>query len=113
MKRSVKHQLEAMCRLRRPMCSHLPSIVERSVKTKDDLKTMILRLKYPKRSATIVLQNWVDQGYKLSFSELRRIASQLFELKRYNHALEVSHSSHSLWFFIFLLKKYTFFQFLS
>ncbi|KAF3445976.1 hypothetical protein FNV43_RR11153 [Rhamnella rubrinervis] len=87
--RRVKHQLEATCRLRRPMCSHRPSIVERSVKTKDDLKTKILRLKYPKRSATTVLQNWVDQGYKLSFPQLRRIASQLFELKRYNHAMEI------------------------
>ncbi|XP_024926450.2 pentatricopeptide repeat-containing protein At5g27460 isoform X1 [Ziziphus jujuba] len=90
--RRFKHQLEATSRLPRPMCSHRPSIGacgEPSVKTKDDLKTKILRLKYPRRNATTVIQNWVDQGYKVSFPELRRIARQLFEIKRHNHALEI------------------------
>ncbi|GMP45814.1 hypothetical protein CsSME_00014195 [Camellia sinensis var. sinensis] len=55
----------------------------------DDLKNRVLGLVFPRRSATIVLQNWVDEGHKVSIFELRRISTQLMKFQRYKHALEI------------------------
>jgi hypothetical protein len=55
----------------------------------DKLKSEILRLKSPGRSATAVIQDWVNQGHKVSVPELRRISIQLLKSKRFNHALQV------------------------
>ncbi|KAK9930347.1 hypothetical protein M0R45_027386 [Rubus argutus] len=55
----------------------------------DKLKSEILRLKNPGRSATAVIQDWVDQGHKVSVPELRRISIQLLKSKRFNHALQI------------------------
>ncbi|KAK1367033.1 Pentatricopeptide repeat-containing protein [Heracleum sosnowskyi] len=37
----------------------------------------------------MVLQKWVDEGNRVSGSELRRISEQLVKFKRYKHALEI------------------------
>ncbi|KAA8528328.1 hypothetical protein F0562_035683 [Nyssa sinensis] len=58
-------------------------------KDHEDLKSRILRLIFPRRSASTVLQNWVDEGHKASISELRRISKQLMKRRRYKHALEI------------------------
>jgi len=55
----------------------------------DDLRSRILRLRLPKRSATNVLQKWVLQGNSIPVSELRHISKQLRSTQRYKHALEV------------------------
>ncbi|XP_059631280.1 pentatricopeptide repeat-containing protein At5g27460 [Cornus florida] len=55
----------------------------------DELKSRIFRLIFPRRSATTVLQNWVDEGRRVSVSELRRICKQLMNFRRYKHALEI------------------------
>ncbi|GMP45812.1 hypothetical protein CsSME_00014195 [Camellia sinensis var. sinensis] len=60
----------------------------------DDLKNRVLGLVFPRRSATIVLQNWVDEGHKVSIFELRRISTQLMKFQRYKHALEVLKRMH-------------------
>ncbi|XP_058087810.1 pentatricopeptide repeat-containing protein At5g09450, mitochondrial [Magnolia sinica] len=56
----------------------------------DDLKSRILRLRFPKRSATTQLQRWVSEGKDATLPELRQIAKELRRLQRYKHALEVS-----------------------
>ncbi|XP_027355872.1 pentatricopeptide repeat-containing protein At5g09450, mitochondrial-like isoform X3 [Abrus precatorius] len=53
-------------------------------------KNRIPGLRSPKKSPVLALQNWVDQGNRISPSELRRIARNLVKSKRYHHALEVS-----------------------
>ncbi|KAE9603850.1 putative tetratricopeptide-like helical domain-containing protein [Lupinus albus] len=53
------------------------------------LKNRISGLKSPTRSAIPALQNWLDQGNKLSHFELRRISRSLLKSKRHHHALEV------------------------
>lgn len=55
----------------------------------DDLRSRILRLRLPKRSATNVLQKWVLQGNSIPVSELRDISKELRTSQRYKHALEV------------------------
>lgn len=55
----------------------------------DDIRSRIIGLVFPRRSATLVLQNWVDEGNNVSVSELRRISKQLLKYRRYKHALEV------------------------
>ncbi|CAK9149018.1 unnamed protein product [Ilex paraguariensis] len=55
----------------------------------DGLKNRLLRPIFPRRSATIVLQNWVDEGRKVSISELRGLAKQLMKRRRYKHAFEI------------------------
>lgn len=55
----------------------------------DDLKNRILKLVLPRRSATTVLQNWVDEGRRVSLPELRRISKVLLKRQRFKHALEV------------------------
>lgn len=56
----------------------------------DDLRSRILRLRLPKRSATNVLQKWVLQGNSIPVSELRDISKELRTSQRYKHALEIS-----------------------
>ncbi|GAU32488.1 hypothetical protein TSUD_316950 [Trifolium subterraneum] len=56
---------------------------------KQNLKSLISGFKPSSRNPLPVLQNWVDQGNKLSPSELRRISRTLIKSKRYNHAFEV------------------------
>ncbi|KAL3814388.1 hypothetical protein ACJIZ3_015656 [Penstemon smallii] len=57
---------------------------------KDDLKSRIFRLRLPKRSVTNVLQKWVDEGRKITASDLRSISIDLRRSHRYKHALEIS-----------------------
>nr|XP_043636807.1 pentatricopeptide repeat-containing protein At5g27460 [Erigeron canadensis]XP_043636808.1 pentatricopeptide repeat-containing protein At5g27460 [Erigeron canadensis] len=54
-----------------------------------DLKSKLLFLAYPKKSATKVLQNWVGDGRKVSIYDLRDVSQQLVKRRRYKHALEV------------------------
>ncbi|XP_009366300.2 pentatricopeptide repeat-containing protein At5g09450, mitochondrial-like [Pyrus x bretschneideri] len=56
----------------------------------DDLKSRVLRLRQPKRSATNVLQRWVSEGNQISISDLRQISKDLSKSHRYKHALEIS-----------------------
>ncbi|CAK8569645.1 unnamed protein product [Lathyrus sativus] len=56
----------------------------------DDLRSRILRLRLPKRSATNVLQKWVLQGNSIPVSQLRDISNELRSSQRYKHALEIS-----------------------
>ncbi|XP_073146453.1 pentatricopeptide repeat-containing protein At5g09450, mitochondrial-like [Henckelia pumila] len=57
---------------------------------KDDLRSRIFRVRLPKRSATNVLQKWVNEGRDVTVSELRNISRDLSRSHRYKHALEVS-----------------------
>ncbi|XP_004501675.1 pentatricopeptide repeat-containing protein At5g27460 isoform X2 [Cicer arietinum] len=56
---------------------------------KQNLKSLIAGFKPSKRSPLPVLQNWIDQGNKISQSELKFISRTLIKSKRYNHAFEV------------------------
>ncbi|CAL1381316.1 unnamed protein product [Linum trigynum] len=56
----------------------------------DDLRSRILRLRLPKRSATNVIENWVREGNPVMSSELRAISRELRKSQRYKHALELS-----------------------
>ncbi|KAM7518529.1 hypothetical protein LguiB_017491 [Lonicera macranthoides] len=58
--------------------------------TADDLRARLLKLIFPRRSATTVLQSWVDEGRKVSVLELRRISKKLMNYRRYKHALEMT-----------------------
>ncbi|GAV66793.1 PPR domain-containing protein [Cephalotus follicularis] len=80
-----KLQLEARNQWRRLISSTTKSTI-----SKGDLKREILRLRYPRRSATAVIQNWVNEGHKITVPELRYISSQLVKTKRFKHALEIS-----------------------
>ncbi|XP_014517780.1 pentatricopeptide repeat-containing protein At5g09450, mitochondrial [Vigna radiata var. radiata] len=64
-------------------------LVEESVEG-DDLRSKILRLRLPKRSATNILQKWVLQGNPVTLSQLRDISKELRRSQRYKHALEIS-----------------------
>lgn len=72
--------------LKHSSCSKLVSL---STTKKNDLWARIIGLVFPRRSATMELQKWVDEGNRVSGSELRRISKQLVKFKRYKHALEV------------------------
>ncbi|KAL5992610.1 hypothetical protein ACLOJK_013529 [Asimina triloba] len=61
-----------------PSCAHV-----------DDLKGRILRLRFPKRSATAQLQRWIGEGKDVTLPQLRQIAKELRKLQRYKHALEL------------------------
>ncbi|XP_008219370.1 PREDICTED: pentatricopeptide repeat-containing protein At5g27460 [Prunus mume] len=74
-----RRQLSSLC------SSSLP--VER--RKDDELKSKIFGLKNPGRSATTVIQKWVDRGNKVSVLELRRISIQLLKSKRFDHALQI------------------------
>ncbi|XP_065882055.1 pentatricopeptide repeat-containing protein At5g27460 [Euphorbia lathyris] len=54
-----------------------------------NLKNQILRLKLPGESAISVLQSWSDNGYKVTFDQLRYISAILMKSKRYKPALEI------------------------
>ncbi|KAL8252787.1 hypothetical protein R6Q59_036480 [Mikania micrantha] len=54
-----------------------------------DLKSKLLSLVHPRRSATSVLQNWASEGRKVSIYDLRGISKQLVQRGRCKHALEV------------------------
>ncbi|KAK4851541.1 hypothetical protein QYF36_016135 [Acer negundo] len=69
--------------------SPVNSVTKPSTTKDDDLGTSIFRLKFPRRSATAVIQNWVDSGHKASVSELRFISRTLLKSKRYKHAFEI------------------------
>ncbi|KAK7246716.1 hypothetical protein RIF29_41586 [Crotalaria pallida] len=57
----------------------------------DDLRSRILRLRLPKRSATNILQKWVLEGNPtVTASQLRDISKDLRRSQRYKHALEIS-----------------------
>nr|GMC87738.1 pentatricopeptide repeat-containing protein At5g09450, mitochondrial [Ipomoea batatas] len=56
----------------------------------DDLKARIFRLRLPKRSATHVVQRWVDEGRRITAADLRHISKELRMSRRYKHALEIS-----------------------
>ncbi|KAK3034797.1 hypothetical protein RJ639_033702 [Escallonia herrerae] len=56
----------------------------------DDLKSRIFSLRLPKRSASNVIQRWVNEGNRVTISELRIISKELRRSQRYKHALELS-----------------------
>ncbi|CAN1353668.1 Pentatricopeptide repeat-containing protein At5g09450, mitochondrial, partial [Linum perenne] len=55
----------------------------------DDLRSRILRLRLPKRSATTIIDRWIGEGNLVTSSELRAISRELRKSQRYKHALEV------------------------
>ncbi|XP_020706068.1 pentatricopeptide repeat-containing protein At5g27460 [Dendrobium catenatum] len=55
----------------------------------DDLRSRIFRLRFPKRSATVVIDKWIAEGRKATAPELRKIARDLRRLQRFKHALEI------------------------
>ncbi|XP_065872397.1 pentatricopeptide repeat-containing protein At5g09450, mitochondrial [Euphorbia lathyris] len=56
----------------------------------DDLRSRIFRLRLPKRSATNIIQKWVNEGNTVTASELRNISKELRKYQRFKHALEIS-----------------------
>ncbi|XP_010690204.2 pentatricopeptide repeat-containing protein At5g09450, mitochondrial [Beta vulgaris subsp. vulgaris] len=56
----------------------------------DDLKSRIFRLRLPKRSATNIIQKWVNEGNSVTLPELRHISKELRKSHRYKHALEIT-----------------------
>ncbi|GKD98030.1 hypothetical protein Tco_1381927, partial [Tanacetum coccineum] len=54
----------------------------------DDLKSRIFRLRLPKRSATNVIEKWVNEGREVKVEDLRGIGKELRRSRRYKHALE-------------------------
>lgn len=56
----------------------------------DDLKSRIFRLRLPKRSATNVLEKWINEGHQITINDLRCISKELRKSQRYKHALELS-----------------------
>ncbi|XP_074285942.1 pentatricopeptide repeat-containing protein At5g09450, mitochondrial-like [Silene latifolia] len=67
----------------------------------DDLRSRIFRLRLPKRSATNIIQKWVNEGNSVTLPQLRLISRDLRKSHRYKHALEitewmVSHEEYKL-----------------
>ncbi|KAF3338378.1 Pentatricopeptide repeat-containing protein [Carex littledalei] len=56
----------------------------------DNLRTRLLRLRFPKRSATAAIQKWVLEGRDAPAGELREAVRELSRCGQYKHALEVS-----------------------
>ncbi|KAD4179345.1 hypothetical protein E3N88_27936 [Mikania micrantha] len=56
----------------------------------DDLKCRIFRLRLPKRSATNVIEKWINEGNQITIHDLRRISKELRKSHRFKHALELS-----------------------
>ncbi|KAI3910981.1 hypothetical protein MKW92_012309 [Papaver armeniacum] len=54
----------------------------------DNLKTRLLKLRFPKRSATTAIQNWINEGNQVTLPELRQLAKDLNKSHRFKHALE-------------------------
>ncbi|CAK7347210.1 unnamed protein product [Dovyalis caffra] len=75
-----------------PLSSNKPSYIHyKSSSSSNDktLETEILRLKSRSRSPTTLLQNWINNGNKVKFSQLNLISKQLLKSKRFKHALEI------------------------
>ncbi|KAJ1700132.1 hypothetical protein LUZ63_008644 [Rhynchospora breviuscula] len=56
----------------------------------DDLRSRLLRLRFPKRSATAALERWVAEGREAPAGALREAVGDLSRCGQYKHALEVS-----------------------
>ncbi|KAK1430283.1 hypothetical protein QVD17_12920 [Tagetes erecta] len=56
----------------------------------DDLKSRIFRLRLPKRSATNVIEKWINEGNGVTVDDLRCISKDLRRSHRFKHALELS-----------------------
>ncbi|KAI3887972.1 hypothetical protein MKW92_036728 [Papaver armeniacum] len=56
----------------------------------DNLKTRLLKLRFPKRSATTAIQNWINEGNRVTLPEFRQLAKDLNKSHRFKHALEIS-----------------------
>ncbi|WCJ18818.1 Pentatricopeptide repeat-containing protein At5g09450 mitochondrial [Euphorbia peplus] len=56
----------------------------------DDLRCRIFRLRLPKRSATNIIQKWINEGNSVTAAELRNISKELRKYQRFKHALEIS-----------------------
>ncbi|KAI3805083.1 hypothetical protein L1987_27125 [Smallanthus sonchifolius] len=56
----------------------------------DDLKSRIFRLRLPKRSATNVIEKWINEGNRITIHDLRKISKELRRSHRFKHALELS-----------------------
>ncbi|EEF48579.1 pentatricopeptide repeat-containing protein, putative [Ricinus communis] len=57
--------------------------------TNSNLKNQIMKLKSPGLNITSILQKWIDNGHKVTVSQLRYINGLLVKSKRYKHALEI------------------------
>ncbi|KAL7168741.1 hypothetical protein ACSBR2_039058 [Camellia fascicularis] len=55
----------------------------------DDLKSRLFRLRFPKRSASNILQKWASEGRKITTSDLQCISGDLCKFRHYKHALEI------------------------
>nr|XP_043627957.1 pentatricopeptide repeat-containing protein At5g09450, mitochondrial isoform X1 [Erigeron canadensis]XP_043627958.1 pentatricopeptide repeat-containing protein At5g09450, mitochondrial isoform X1 [Erigeron canadensis]XP_043627960.1 pentatricopeptide repeat-containing protein At5g09450, mitochondrial isoform X1 [Erigeron canadensis] len=55
-----------------------------------DLRSRIFRLRLPKRSATNVIEKWVNEGNQITIHDLRQISKELRKEHRFKHALELS-----------------------
>lgn len=88
--RSVRNPILRNCGFSRLLSSGASStdLVEDYVEN-DDLKSRIFRLRQPKRSATNVIQKWINEGNQITISQLRLISKDLRKSQRYKHALEV------------------------
>lgn len=62
----------------------------------DNLRTRLLRLRFPKRSATAAIQKWVLEGREAPAGELRETVRELTRCGQYKHALEVKVKFHKL-----------------
>ncbi|XP_059297074.1 pentatricopeptide repeat-containing protein At5g09450, mitochondrial [Lycium ferocissimum] len=65
-------------------------VVYEEEENQDDLKSRIFSLRLPKRSATNVLQRWVNEGRQIEISDLRYISKELRKSRKFKHALEIS-----------------------
>ncbi|XP_010942641.3 pentatricopeptide repeat-containing protein At5g27460 [Elaeis guineensis] len=72
-----------------PSRAEAVAIEEEPAARPEDLRSRLFRLRFPKRSATVVLDKWVGEGRKVTASELRQIAKDLKRSQRYKHALEI------------------------
>jgi hypothetical protein len=68
----------------------------------DDLRSRLLRLRFPKRSATVALQNWVSEGREAPPGYLRDAVRELSRCGQYKHALEVRTNFASAYIILFL-----------
>ncbi|KAK6938104.1 hypothetical protein RJ641_031612 [Dillenia turbinata] len=66
-----------------------------SSQTEGYIERRVLRLHSPNKSASSILQNWVDEGHNFMISDLRHI-SKLINFQRYRHALEI-YENVSFW----------------
>ncbi|CAH9117181.1 unnamed protein product [Cuscuta epithymum] len=57
--------------------------------TGHELRSLIFNSACSRRSATVVLQNWVNEGHRISAFQLRRVYRQLIKRRRFGAALEI------------------------